>query len=220
MTRQMIRGQKERIDAFTSSLQLEIETQIRFAGAGEIDTACFGVDENNQLTDDRYFIFYNQLSSPEGAICKLAATDPTRAHFSLDLAKLPAHVTRLAFTATLDGTGMMSQLTNGYFRVLAGQQELLRFDFTGADFAAEKAIILAEVYLRDVWRIAAVGQGFNGGLNALLAYYGGEEAQPPAPGSATPSPEDALRAIMQRFQKSTFDNTSPDKGRNQVLLSH
>jgi tellurite resistance protein TerA len=44
--------------------------------------------------------------------------------------------------------------------------------------------------LKDVWRFAAVGQGFNGGLSALLKHFGGEDIkeQDPQPASYTPKP--------------------------------
>ena len=57
------------------------------------------------------------------------------------------------------------------------------YQFSGADFSAEKAIIISEIYLKTVWRVAAVGQGFNGGLSALLKHFGGEET------TSTPVPE-------------------------------
>jgi tellurite resistance protein TerA len=51
--------------------------------------------------------------------------------------------------------------------------------------------MVADLYLKDVWRIAAVGQGFAGGLSAVLAHFGGEEAgAAPAPAPA-PAPVQA-----------------------------
>jgi uncharacterized protein YegL len=58
------------------------------------------------------------------------------------------------------------------------------FAFSGSDFQDEKAIIVGEMYQRDnQWRFGAVGQGFNGGLSALLTHFGGTEveAAPEAP---------------------------------------
>lgn len=49
----------------------------------------------------------------------------------------------------------------------------------GTDFKSEKAIISIEIYRKNEWRIAAVANGFNGGLSALLAAYGGEEITTP-----------------------------------------
>jgi uncharacterized protein YegL len=64
------------------------------------------------------------------------------------------------------------------------------FVLSGADFSQEKAIIISEIYKKDgVWRISSVGQGFNGGLEALLNYFGGtsvESTQSVAPVVSVP----------------------------------
>ena len=47
--------------------------------------------------------------------------------------------------------------------------------------------MLFELYRKDGgWRCMAVGQGFNGGLDALVAHFGGEVAQPAAEPAAAP----------------------------------
>jgi stress response protein SCP2 len=214
MAKQLIRGQKVRFADFTSSSELMVEAHLLIPGAGDVDIACFGVDDQNRLTDDRYFVFYNQLSSPDGAIRKLTTADVGLASFSINLALLPTHVTRLAFTAAIDGVGEMSQLPQGYIRVADQQDELLRFTFAGKDFTTEKAIIIAEVYRKDIWRFSAVGQGFAGGLSALLAYYGGNEITPSSESTSIP----AVRPLIELFQKPTLHNLSEDKARNQVTL--
>ena len=151
-----------------------------------MDVSLFGVDANGKLSDDRYFIFYNQKRSPEGALESLGGNMLEREGFRLDLDKLPTTIDRLILTVSLDGTGSMNGLNSGYVRLSASDQEVMRFEFSGQDFGSEKAIILLEIYRKGEWRVSAVGQGFNGGLSALLAHFGGEEIKP-----ATPEPEPA-----------------------------
>jgi tellurite resistance protein TerA len=74
------------------------------------------------------------------------------------------------------------------------------FSFSGADFQDEKAVIVGEIYKREgLWRFGAVGQGFNGGLSALLKHFGGTEAQAsPAPAStpaAAPAPSPEIKPV-------------------------
>ena len=71
----------------------------------------------------------------------------------------------------------MSQIGPGYIRIVAGGEEVARYAFTGAEFSTERAVMLGDLYLKDVWRFAAVGQGFDGGLDALLKNFGGEVAE-------------------------------------------
>ena len=117
--------------------------------------------------------------------------------FAVDLSKMPATVQRLMFTASVD-SGAFSQISSGHLAVYVGGNggvggtELARFPFYGADFGSERAIIVAELYLKDVWRMSAVGQGFAGGLDALVAAYGGEvKAAPAQPVTPPPAPQPA-----------------------------
>ena len=75
-----------------------------------MDVSLFGVDANGKLSDDRYFIFYNQKRSPEGALESLGGNMLEREGFRLDLDQLPATIDRLILTVSLDGTGSMSGL--------------------------------------------------------------------------------------------------------------
>ena len=52
---------------------------------------------------------------------------------------------------------------------------MARYSFNGSEFSTERAVMLGDFYLKDVWRFAAVGQGFDGGLDALLQNFGGEQ---------------------------------------------
>ena len=185
---QLLRGQKIKLAELTPALQLR-------AGIGAVsptlsfDISCFGVDANGQLSDDRYFIFFNQRTSPDGALRMVGSQSGDAETFEIDLSKLPASIVKLVFALTVDGAGEMKSLSSGYFRLEAGGSEVARFPFAGADFGAEKAIITAEIYKKDVWRLAAVGQGFAGGLSALLKNFGGEEL-----GAAQSAPSPVLSA--------------------------
>ena len=61
------KGQKCKLADLTGSGQLRISVTVSLPGS-EADVTCFGVDGAGKLSDDRYFIFYNQTSSPEGAV--------------------------------------------------------------------------------------------------------------------------------------------------------
>ncbi len=187
--RSFVRGEKAKLGDLTPSLQLTVSVAIE--GGDTYDVSCFGVDAAGQLSDDRYFIFYNQRTSPEGAITSSGPSGADREVFTIDLARLPATVQRLVFTSAIDGGGTMSAVRSGALRLQANGTQLAAFPFAGSDFAAEKALIIGELYMKDIWRFAAVGQGFNGGLSALLAHFGGEESgAAPAP---TPAPASAPR---------------------------
>ncbi|MDB5765795.1 MAG: tellurium resistance protein, partial [Collimonas fungivorans] len=109
-----------------------------------------------------------------------------KARFALDLEALPASIAKLVFVAAIDGNGTMRAI--GPSTMTLG--DAVKFAWSGADFVNEKAVIVGEIYRKDgVWRFGAVGQGFNGGLSALLAYFGGAEVVPAAAPVPTPLPK-------------------------------
>ncbi|MBR4190743.1 MAG: TerD family protein, partial [Kiritimatiellae bacterium] len=158
-------------------------------GNAVYDTTCFGVDAAEQLSDDRYMIFYNQLSSPAGEITLTNQGDA--AVFEVQLQKLPASIAKLVFTVSIDGNGRMGQIRSHTVEILQNGTVLLQMEMTGKDFLNERAIISMEIYLKSVWRVNAVARGFNGGLSDLLANFGGEEADDAAP---APQPAPAVPA--------------------------
>lgn len=170
----LITGEKIRIPeaALASILEVEVEIQSFLT----IDIACFGLDGQQKLSDDRYMIFYNQLQSPKNEIY-LKEHNHQKGIFMIDISKITSAIQSLVFTATIDGNGQMSDIVAGFIDFKSNGQTLFRYEFTGQDFKQEKAVIISEIYYKTMWRINAVGKGFNGGLNALLKNFGGEVAE-------------------------------------------
>ena len=198
MVTQFGRGQKSQLSAITQGTDLYIGIQVNAPGTSW-DISCFGLDENDRLSDDRYFVFFNQPKSPEGSIQLLGAQSGDTESFRLNLGAVPPSIHKLSFCAALDSAGSASQITSGYFRIVVGGQEVMRYPFTGADFTTERAVMIGDVYRKGVWRVTANGQGFAGGLAELIRSFGGEVADeapaapPPAPGFAPPPPAPAAR---------------------------
>lgn len=188
MAREFQRGHKAKISDLTAGTDLYVGVQI--AGPGlAIDISCFGLDANEQLSDDRYFVFFNQPKSPEESIQQLGAQAGDAESFRVTLDRIPANIHKLSFAASIDGAGQMSQIGPGYIRIVAGGEEVVRYSFSGSEFTTERALMIGDFYLKDVWRFAAVGQGFDGGLAALLGNFGGEvaEEEQPEPQAQAPA---------------------------------
>jgi stress response protein SCP2/uncharacterized protein (AIM24 family) len=182
MAREFQRGHKARISDLTAGTDLYVGVQISGPGL-TFDISCFGLDADERLSDDRYFVFFNQPKTPEEAVQLLGPQAGDTESFRVTLDRIPPHIQKLSFTATIDGDGQMSQIAPGYLRIVAGGEEVARYPFSGSEFTTERAVMLGDFYLKDVWRFAAVGQGFDGGLEALLKNFGGEvlEEETPAP---------------------------------------
>ena len=154
------KGQKCKLTDLTEDGRLRLSVAVSLP-AGEADVTCFGVDGAGKLSDDRYFVFYNQTRSPEGAVSMEQSGGTTA--FSIDLGRLPDFLQRLVVTIAVED-GTMQALARGTL-LLEGGLGQASYAFSG---------------------------GFNGGLSALLAHFGGEEARPdtPAP-SPAPAPAPA-----------------------------
>ena len=154
-------------------LSREITVSVSVTGGGNYDSCCFGVDSSDKLSDERYMVFYNQTSSPNREIALTGSGANTS--YAVNLSMLPAHIFKLVFTVSIDGNGVMGQIGN--LTVLMSQgPNALRLSLDNSVFRDEKAVIAVEIYKKEVWRVAAIASGFNGGLSALLSHFGGEEA--------------------------------------------
>ncbi|MBQ7529639.1 TerD family protein [bacterium] len=179
---------------FRSKLQGNIDLNRSFAihldieGSSVYDFSCFGVDANNNLSDERYMIFYNQLNSPKNELSMRLINNGCE--INANLLQLPASVNKLVLTASIDGNGVMGDIRKQNLLISQNGVTIFEAHFPGKIFQLEKSLIVAEIYKHNgEWRINFVAQGFVGGLSDLLKHYGGEEdtsvsAPEPAPAPA------------------------------------
>lgn len=100
----------------------------------------------------------------------------------VDLSKIPANVSKIAFTVTIYDAEVrrqnFGQVSNAFIRIVdeVTGQELIRYDL-GEDFSIETALVVGELYKNNnEWKFNAIGSGFQGGLAALCGHYGIEVA--------------------------------------------
>jgi stress response protein SCP2 len=195
----LARGQRATIaELGITNSQFQLGLSIDSKGLS-IDYSCFGLDRTGMLSDERYMTFFNQPRTPCGGV-ELGSASGKEVMISFDLQRLPATITRLVVVAAIDGAGQMSQIARGTVRVLPKSEETARFDFIGSDFQSERALMLLECYRKDSeWRVLAVGQGFNGGLDALVKHFGGAVQPPSGQSEASASPpKNSLEKKMER----------------------
>lgn len=217
--KQFVRGQKSSLKDINAPSELTIRISVAAKMAGMIfDISCFGLDAANQLSDDRYFIFFNQKVSPCGSLAALGGQGAGQENFQINLDKLPSSIRKLVFTATVDGAETMSQISRGQLQIVDRNTEVAVFEFSGSDFKDERAIIIGEIYLKDIWRFAAVGQGFNGGLSALLKHFGGEETVEES--TQNSNAETSKRATTVKLEKSGDSHKVNLAKNSQELLVH
>jgi tellurite resistance protein TerA len=186
---QLQRGQRSKLVDLSLGQQFSVALDIT-GGNLSFDTACFGLDHQERLSNDAYMVFYNQVASPDQAIIYSAAQEHV---YTMNLAVLNSSIQKLVFTITAPEPHSLTSVDKGSIVIRQPNgTEAARYSFTGKDFTAEKAVMGLELYLKDgVWRLHACGQGFAGGLDALVMHFGGEVASPTpqaAPVIAPPAP--------------------------------
>lgn len=151
----------------------------------DLDASVFECGMNGKCRSEADFIFYKNLDSIDGAIHHTGddrtggnSDDGDDEQIIVDLSKIPADVSKLAFTATIyDAVKRQQnfgQVSNAYCRLVDDStgKELLRYDL-GEDFSIETAVVIAEIYRNgNEWKFNAVGSGFQGGLSALCRNFG------------------------------------------------
>ena len=198
----MVRGWKDKLEKYVD-LNENFFVDMKIRGNAEYDFCCFGVDSEGKLSDDRYMVFYNQKTTPQKEVSITELPDGVR--YTLKLSAIPDYINKLVFTVSIDGAQTMGEMENFITKVYQQKAQSLELSLTGGDFAKEKAVIAIEIYRKDVWRIGCVAGGFDGGLSALLAHFGGEEV---GEGTATGSQVDTA-ANMSLSQGACEKVASP-----------
>lgn len=158
----------------TSDLTLTLHYQGNASFRSDLDSSAFLLAENGRVAQDEDFIFFNNLQSADGAV--QMDLSPQRATFRVRLHDVPPRIHKIALTVVIDGDDALGQLAQ--LSVAAGERARFDVDVNGRQ---EKALIVAEIYrYQGQWKLKAIGQGFNGGLEPLARHYGVDVAAPSA----------------------------------------
>jgi tellurium resistance protein TerD len=151
--------------------------------AFDLDASVFLVGENGKVLSDSHFVFYNNTTSPDGAVQhqgdnRTGEGDGDDEQVKIDLTKVAADVKKLVFAVTIHEADSRKQnfgmVSNSFMRVVNNDNgsEIARFDLS-EDASTETAMIFGELYRHGAeWKFKAVGQGFAGGPAALATQHG------------------------------------------------
>ncbi|WP_280346853.1 TerD family protein [Nocardia neocaledoniensis] len=158
--------------------------------AVEVDASALLLGADRRVGSDADFVFYNQPESQDGSVRFLgtsATEEGMQAKMTIDLGAVPAHVHTVALAGSV-GTGTFGDLGKLAFHVIDPAGQSLA-EYLTADADTESAFVFGEVYRRDgVWKIRAVGQGWDSGLSGLATDFGVAIDDEPASAAAAPEP--------------------------------
>ncbi|MEU6533601.1 TerD family protein [Streptomyces sp. NPDC046928] len=141
------------------------------------------VCSGGRVMGDEWFVFYNQLKSPDGSVEHTGDNltgegEGDDESILVDLSKVPAQCDKIVFPVSIhmaDERGQaFGQVSNAFIRVVnqADGQELARYDLS-EDASTETAMIFGEVYrYQGEWKFRAVGQGYASGLRGIALDFG------------------------------------------------
>ncbi|WP_326764959.1 TerD family protein [Streptomyces sp. NBC_01591] len=200
MTAELVRGQNHTLP------QTRLEIRVS-AGTPVVAGATLG-DENGTVHGTEWIAHPGSPQLPGLEVSRQAAADH---RLAVDLDALPASVHRVTVLLALP-TGVGGPVRFGAvaspFVAVTGLDgtEIATFTLTGLD--SESAVAALELYRRQaVWKVRAVGQGYAGGLDAMLADQG-----LPRAAELAHSIQDAVTRAMARSVTPPPPRT-PDAGR-------
>lgn len=150
----------------------------------DLDASAFMLGKNRKLPADEYFVFYNNLASPDGAVAS-SGDDQTGGNseegddetITVDLEKVNPAVEEIIFTATIhkadERRQNFGQVRNAYIRIYdaTNGEEIAKYDLD-EDFSVETAVEFGRLYRRDgKWKFEAMGIGHKGGLQYFVDQY-------------------------------------------------
>lgn len=151
----------------------------------DLDASVFMIGKNGKLPEDEFFVFYNNLTSPDGAVqhtgdVQSASGDDDgedEETLMVDLDKVDARVEELIFVVTIHDASKagqnFGQVKDAYIRVIdqGTGSEMMKYELS-EDFSVETAVTIGRFYRREKeWRFEAMGMGNRGGLAEYLGTY-------------------------------------------------
>lgn len=150
----------------------------------DLDASAIMVNSTGRVLSDQHFVFFNNLTSPDGSVEHLGdeLTGGTGAdddeQIKVDLESVPADVDKIVVTVSIyeadSRAQSFGQVRNAFIRVVnqAGGTELARYDLS-EDASTETAMIFGELYRNSgEWKFRAVGQGYSSGLAGIARDFG------------------------------------------------
>ena len=148
----------------------------------DLDASVFMLGANGKIPVDEYFVFYNNLVSPDGAVKhqgdnRTGAGEGDDETIEIDLTQVSPDIEEMLFVVTIHEADKrrqnFGQLSNSFIRIydLETDQEVTKYELE-EDFSRETALEFGRLYKKNgEWRFQAVGAGYNAGLQTFVDKY-------------------------------------------------
>jgi tellurium resistance protein TerD len=149
----------------------------------DLDASAIICNSAGKVISDAYFVFYNNLTSPDGAVQHTGDNltgegEGDDEQININLAGLAPEVDKVVVPVSIYDAATRSQnfgqVRNAFIRIVnqSDGSEIARYDLT-EDASTETAMIFGEVYKNGAeWKFRAVGQGYESGLAGIARDFG------------------------------------------------
>jgi tellurium resistance protein TerD len=148
----------------------------------DLDVSVFMLNANNKLPANEFFIFYNNLKSPDGSTEHTGDNltgegDGDDETIYVDLDKISSDIEELTFIVTIHDAENrrqnFGQVRESFIRIYnrENNEQILNYELE-EDFSTEISIEFGRLYKKNgAWRFQAVGTGYNSGLQSFVDKY-------------------------------------------------
>lgn len=177
------KGQRVNVDLLKFTIGLGWDTNTSSTGSAfDLDASVFILGENKKLISDEYFIFYNNLKSPDGAVLHTGDNldgegEGDDESIKLNLNLIISQAVEIVIVVTIhkaeERKQNFGQVHNSFIRIFNTdtQEEILKYELE-EDFSVETAVEFGRIYKRNgQWKFEAIGVGQKGGLQEYLNKY-------------------------------------------------
>jgi tellurium resistance protein TerD len=136
--------------------------------------------DNGKTPKDEYFVFYNNLQSPDGSVVHQGDNKTGEGEniddetIFIDFSKIDSKIQELVVVVTINEAiergQNFGQISNSFIRLydVDTKEEITKFELD-EDFSNETSVEFGRLYRRgDNWKFKAVGVGYNSGLESFL----------------------------------------------------
>ncbi|MBS1571783.1 MAG: TerD family protein [Bacteroidetes bacterium] len=150
----------------------------------DLDVSAIMIDSNRKMPNKDYFVFYNNLVSPDGAVTH-TGDDPDGKSSDgdddesliIDLNKVNNSVQEILFVVTINDAVQnkqnFGQVRDSYIRLVdnSNGKEVMKYEL-GEDFSIETGVEFGRLYKRNnEWKFDASGVGYKEDLAFFLSKY-------------------------------------------------
>ena len=180
----LVKGQKINIGLNNITIGLGWDPNEGTGHDFDLDASATMINVNRKLVSDDYFVFYNNLNSPDGALThtgddpngKSSDGDDDEA-IDIDISKLDDKVEEILFVVTIEDFQRrkqnFGQVRNSYIRIVDNntKEEIAKYELD-EDFSIETGVEFGRLYKKNnEWKFEASGIGYQADLGFFLEKY-------------------------------------------------